>query len=83
MDHDPETANIRDWVCNTCNTNLGKWRTLMQIAKALAYVALHTKAPMPWLIGRSHVENVNLLALKIVNFVDTLLKPATTQNEVK
>lgn len=71
LDHDGTIGNVRGWLCNTCNTNLGKWSP-DKLIRAIAYVILHEKKNSPWTVeGCNQLENTNRLSLLLTDAINT------------
>ncbi|MDR0792642.1 MAG: endonuclease VII domain-containing protein [Chitinophagaceae bacterium] len=44
IDHDHETGNARDWICDSCNTGLGRFKDNIELMeKAINYLRKHEK----------------------------------------
>ena len=44
IDHDHDTGNAREWICDSCNTGLGRFKDNVELMKeAIKYLKKHTK----------------------------------------
>jgi hypothetical protein len=44
IDHDHETGNAREWICDSCNTGLGRFKDNIELMQeALKYLKKHSK----------------------------------------
>jgi len=45
MDHDHDTGNAREWICDSCNTGLGRFKDNIELMQdAIKYLKKHTKS---------------------------------------
>jgi hypothetical protein len=71
LDHSPLNGNVRGWLCNTCNTNNGKW-SQDQMIRAIAYGILHEKKNSPWTAeGCNQLGNLNRLSSLLSDSINT------------